>query len=418
MDAHRRPSFGALLAAIAVAGLLVRGCGLVDQPPLGDDQSAGRSAANFVERGHPGPTMWHHPRLRDLLVWTSTRAAGTTKLGLVLPSLLLGALTIPLVGLLGRRLAGPGAGLVAAALLALDALHVDYSRQAVQEVYTAFFGAAGVLLALRYADARRGGWLVASGVAFGLGAASKWSVAFPLAVTLAWIAASHLRERGEPASTRVARVAFAVAALGLVPFSVYLLTWTPWFFQGRDLLDWVDLHRLMAAEVRTHGGFAEADLELPHDAWRWFVQPVAFADFTMGSHGPLAVVAITNPLVWPAALPALLFVARRAWRARRTEDALIAALFLGTYLPFLLTSRPIWVHSALAVLPFAFIAIAAFLARLRDEGARARVALWAYAVVVVVVSVPLLALATGHGMEVGALRGLVELYRPYEGPPR
>src|SRR6266540_108442 len=354
-EALRRPSFGALLAAIAVAGLLVRGCALLDQPPLGDDRSAGRSAANFVEHGHPGPTMWHHPRLRDLLVWTSTRAAGDTKLGLVLPSLLLGVLTIPLVGLLGRRLAGPGA------------------------------------------------CLVASGVAFGLGAASKWSVAFPLAVMLVWIGAAHLRERGEPPSARAARLAFAVAALGVVPATVYLLTWTPWFFQGRDLLDWVDLQRLMAAEIRTHGGFTEADLELPHEAWRWFVQPVAFADFTMGPHGPLAVVAITNPLVWPAALPALVFVARRAWRARRTEDALVAALFLGTYLPFLLTSRPIWVHSALAVLPFALVAIATLLVRLWDEGPRARVALLAYAAVVV--SVPLLALATGHGLEVGALRG-------------
>jgi len=416
-----RPAFAALLAAITLAGLLVRSCGLAGQPPLEDDRAAGVTAANFVERGHPGPTMWHHPRLRDLLVYATTSALGETKLGLVLPSLLLGVLSIPIIGLLGRRLAGPAAGTVAAAFVALDPLHVDYSRQAVQEVYTFFFGAAGVLLALRHAKTRRPAWLLASGVTFGLGAAAKWSVLFPMAVTAAWLVVAQLRDREASRSATAARIAFTLAALGALPATVYLLTWTPWFVQGRDLRDWLELQRAMAAEARIHAGFNAWGLDLPHEAWRWFVLPVAFADFTFGPAGPIPIVAIANPAVWLLTLPAVLQVARRGFRERRPEDALLVALFAGTYLPFLLTSRPIWLHSALAVLPFPLIAVAALLVGLQRRGARARLAIGAYAAVVLAVALPLLALATGRAMDIGPLRRLAEFYRPaarFEEPPK
>lgn len=174
--------FAAGLALVTLLGLALRALALPGQPPLGDDLGAARSAVNYVERGQVGPTMWHHPRLRDLAVHASAAWLGPSKVGVVLPSLTLGTLAILAVGLLGRRLAGERAGLLAAFLLAIDSLAVGYSRQAIQEIYPLAFGAAGVLLALEHDARRRPAWLAAAGVAFGLGLASKWSVAFPLAV--------------------------------------------------------------------------------------------------------------------------------------------------------------------------------------------------------------------------------------------
>ena len=43
---------------------------------------------------------------------------------------------------------------------------------------------------------------------------------------------------------------------------------------------------------------------------------------TFGPSGPIPIVAVTNPLVWLATIPALVVVARRARRERRPEDAL------------------------------------------------------------------------------------------------
>jgi len=408
----RRPSFAGALAAVALAALAVRGCGLAGQPGLADDRNCGASAVNFVERGQIGPTMWHHPHLRDLLVYASGSLAGFGRVGVVLPSLLLGVLSVVVLGLLGRRLAGPAAGLAAAALAALDSLHVDYSRQAVQEIYTFAFAATGVLLALLYAERRRGVWLVAAGVAFGLGLGAKWSVAFPLAVTAAWLVAAEARARAAGDLAAGPRAVFAIAALLLLPAAVYLLTWTPWMIRGHDLSDLVELHARMAAEARVHQGFNPFNLDLPHAAWMWFVRPVAFADFTFGPSGPVPVVAVTNPLVWLATIPAVALVARRARRQRRPEDVLLVALFVATYLPFVLLSRPIWVHSALAVLPFALVAVGSAATDLARAGPRARSLVLGWALLSALAAAPLLALATGHGMELGALRGLVERFRP------
>jgi hypothetical protein len=176
--------------------------------------------------------------------------------------------------------------------------------------------------------------------------------------------------------------------------------------------DWIELHRLLAAEVRVHAGFTPLGQTLPHAGWMWFLRPVAFADFTFGPDGPIPLIAITNPLVWLLTLPAMAFLARRAWRDRRAEDALLVALFAATYAPFLLTSRPIWVHSALAVLPFALVAVAVLVVRLADLSGRRNVVVATYVAILVVSSAPLIAIAVGRGMELPGLRQVVESYRP------
>jgi dolichyl-phosphate-mannose-protein mannosyltransferase len=405
--------FGRALAAVTLAGLILRAWGLAGAPLLSDDRSAGVSAVSFVERGAVGPMMWQHPRLRDLLVYGARATLGDGKLGHVLPSLVLGVLAIPLLGLLGRRLAGARAGLLAAALLAVDAVHVDYSRQAVQDVYTAFFGIAGVLLAVEHALRGKARWLVAAGVAFGLGVASKWSVAFPAAVALGWVALRAVRDPDLAPGLRAARVALGVAALVLLPAAIYAATWAPWFLAGRDLRDWFELHRLVTAELTTHAGYNPADLELPHHAALWFVRPVAFADFTFDASGsPVPYVAVTNPLVWLLVLPAVAGAAARARRAGDERLALVAALFGATYVPFLLTGRPIWVHSALAVLPFALLAVGALADRAlaaRHRGRRFAVAWLAGAALA---AVPLYLLATGYALRIPALHAAAAAYRP------
>jgi dolichyl-phosphate-mannose-protein mannosyltransferase len=407
----RRLPFGAALAAITLVGLVVRAWGLSGQAPLADDWAAAISADRFVEGGEIAPLMWHHPRLRDLLVYASMAAHGRTKLGFVLPSLVAGSLSIPVLGLLGRRIAGPVAGLLAAGLVALDPLHVDYSRQAVHDVYMSLFGAAGVLLAHLYARSGRKLALAAAGVVFGLGLASKWALLAPLAVVATWLLAREARALRDPTSRHAAaaRAAFVVAALGVVPAATYALTWIPWFAHGRDLADWVTLQRAMAAEARQHTGFNPYDLELPHHAVLWFLRPVWFADVAFGPEGPVALVAVTNPIVWLPTLPAVLLLARRA---RRPEDVLVTALFAATWLPFALAGRPIWLHSALAVLPFSLLVVATAATHLAGDGPRGRLRLGLYAGLVLASSAPLLLLATGDASRLAPLQAVVESFRP------
>jgi 4-amino-4-deoxy-L-arabinose transferase-like glycosyltransferase len=409
-DDRRR--FAWWLALLTVAAAAARIAGLSTQQPLGDDLSAGVSAINFIERSQIGPTMWQHPRLRDLLIYLSVSLLGPSKLGLALPSLLLGILGIPAAGLLARRLGGNRAGLLAALWLAIDPLHIDYSRQAVQEAYTAFFGAAGVYATLRYLDTRRGGWSVAAGTLFGLGLASKWSVAFPLAIMLAWGCWRVAREPTRHPALRRADLGLVLAALGVLPAAVYLATWAPWFAGGRDLSDWVHLQGAMIAEATSHAGFNVADREMPHRALLWFLWPVYYADSTFGPSGPIPIVAISNPLTWLATLPAVVWLASAARRARDPERALLPVLVVATWLPFAVASRPIWLHSALAVLPFALAAASLAATDLAERTPHGRRLLAAYAVLAVVLAAPLYVMATGLAPAVPGLREITLRFRP------
>ena len=404
-------AFPALLALVALIALLLRAWGLASEPASADDLGCGASAVSFVEHARIGPVEWHHPHLRDLLVWASVGIAGPTKVGLALASLLLGVVAIPVVGLLGRAVAGTAVGLLAAVLLAIDPIHVGYSRQAVQESYPLLFGALGALLTLRHARDGRPSWLLAAGAAFGLGAASKWSVVFPALAALAWTAARAVR-RAETRRDAAARVALAVAALAILPACLYLLTWTPWLVGGRDLADLARLHVAMAREAVGHGGYNAADLALQHRAALWFVEPVAYAGFAIGPRGPIAFVYLTNPLVWLAVLPAAAFAARDSWRGEGGDLAFVLALFAAAYLPFAVASRPIWIHSALGALPFAIILVAALVVRTAERLSWPRAAVAAYLAAAALASAPLYALATGAALESPLLRGIAERYRP------
>ncbi len=403
--------FPALLAVATAVGLLLRAWGLASQPPLPDDFGCGASAVNFVERAQIGPVEWQHPHLRDLLVYGGMEVAGPTKLGFALVSLTLGVLSVPVVGLLGRALGGPAVGLLAAALLAIDPVHVGYSRQAVQEGYPLFFGALGTLFTIRYDRSGLPYRLVAAGAAYGLGVASKWSVIFPAIAALAWTIGREVR-RADGRRDAMWRVALAMVWLVIVPASVYLVTWTPWLLGGRDLVDLARLHVTMAGEAVTHGGYNPADLALAHRPALWFVEPTAYASFTMGSRGPVAFVFLTNPLVWLLVLPAAAVAAREAWRRRNADDVLLVALFAAAYVPFVFARRPIWVHSALAVLPFAIVLVAALVVRTGERLSRPRAIAISYLALTALVSAPLYALATGAGLDSSLLRSIAERYRP------
>lgn len=408
-DLATERDFRLAVAAITIAGALVRLAGLWSQPLTIDDHSVAVSAANYIETGHLGPTMWNHPGLRNLLVYGSLSLFGTGALALKLASVVFGSLTVALVALVARRLLrNPLAALVAAGLLAVDALHIGFSRQAVHEVYTAFFGFGGIWAALRFHDTERWRWLALAAASFGCGLASKWGIAFPLLATSAFLVFAWRPAQRPSLQLRVARSALVCAVLAAVPFVIYLATFLPVFARGFDFGDWLSLQLSMLSETAGHVGYsAYAMHEESSKAYWWFLKPVGYADLVIYANHPIVFVGVTNPAVWLLAWPATIALGVRAFRERSIELALPVIFFAVSYLPFLLAGRRIWVHSAFPSLAHALIAIAALLtARLP------RKALWAYFGLVVLIAIPLYALAVGKGYDSPWLRWIVEMYRP------
>lgn len=402
-----------LLTLIVLFAFALRVAWLADVPPNSDSVDSAATAFDYMLNGKAGGTMWHHPKLRNIVLYFSLNTFGGTVWGLYFPSILMGSLTVALMGVVIKRLSASSlAALAGAFLLAVDSVHIAFSRQAIQEVYMPFFTLLGIWLVLLYRDEGRRHHLVIAGCSFGLGMAGKWYVLFPLVVTLAymlWI----LRNACELRKPEYREMVFLLFSLTLLPLSVYLLTYLPWIMHGGyGLPDLLELHRLMLDESTTHQGFNPLITENDTKPLLWFIRPAGFAEFVMQGNQPVIFVAVTNPLAWSATFPALFVVAYEAFKKRSMQLFFILALFVFSYLPLVSVQRPIWVHTALAVVPFAFMLVAYSIVILVGKYRKSSLWLLVYAAAVILTAVPLYMLVIGKGYHNSLLHPIAELYRP------
>jgi dolichyl-phosphate-mannose--protein O-mannosyl transferase len=399
--------FVVLLAAVTLLALVLRFQGIGAQPPIFDEVLAVFTAENFVDHGQFGPIMIYHPHLRSLFLSFSMGMLGKGAWGLRGVSLLLGLLTVPLLGVLVRKLMkDPLAGLLAAFLLAVDPVHITFSRQAIQEVHTAFFFLLGVYFffeAWKAADETKLWPLPAAGLAFGLGLASKSHALFPLAVCLAFALYRAFRRRSP------AVAALAVTSLGVLPATVYMATYLPWFRRGYGLTDWLFMQKAVFVTMVTHEG-NPMDSLVDTNAALWFIKPLmGYGNFAEVEGELWVTVAMGNPLVWSLVLPAAVYLLVKA----RQEPGVVVfeVLFWISYLPLALTSRPVWVLSSIAVTPFAYALVGRFLSGFSRQGRRKE--LYLYLAAVLVVSLLLYPAAIGRGWGPDYLRPLVQRFSPH-----
>ena len=421
----RRFLFGTLL--ITLLGLLLRCFQLSAQPASPDDLSVAISTVNYLEFGQLGPTMWNHPDLRSLFIYFTLHVFGSGVLGVKGVSLLLGSCCVPLVSLVARRLlADERIALTAALLWAAEPLCIDFSRQAINDIYLAFFPLAGIYLVCRHRDRGGAWWLVAAGISFGCGIASKWSGVFPLAVTWALIAAAIWRAENVNRPEKLSRLMLSLATLVILPATIYLLTFIPWFGRGYSIGEWPALQQSMYKETSQHTGYHPlSEDRRDHWAYEWFVIPVTYADpfFNQepgvgegGANGMTQTVLldVANPLVWLLVYPALAFLAFRGVRQRDEGALLLSGLFLISYLPLVLARRPIWLDTALSVLPYAMMMVAAFVWWLASQSRRPRLLVGGYLVLLLAVDGISYPLAIGKGAGIPALRGYLRAHSPVE----
>ena len=404
MTRHR--TLALALLTITLAGTVLRLHGITEQPPIRDETLSAFTAENYVEHGLFGPTMPFHPNLRNLVLYASTWALGTGVAGVRGPSLVMGILSLPLLALVVLRLTGDrvAAGL-AALFLAIDPVHITFSRQAIQEVHTTFFSLLGVLLTFRAFDDRwrleRIAWLPAAGIAFGLATASKHHGIFPLLVCLGLAVWASIRQRDW------SRSSLALCSLVLLPLTVYLLTFIPWFQRGYGLEDWLPMQTALFEEMVTHAGYIDSSV-IDDRPWQWFLRPLmGYGNFSHVDGRSWVTIAMGNPLTWMLVLPATIYLFRR----QRTSQGVLVlqALFWASYLPLAISSRPIWLLSSVAVLPFAF----GLVARSMSLWVAQRRWLAAFVSAAILASLLLYPLSTARGLEYSYLRPLVARFNPH-----
>ncbi len=346
-----RPWIGhALLAAILLAALALRVDGVGFGLPALNDPDEPLFLATAFEMlrtgslnpgwfGHPGTTTLYALALIMLAVGGLGLATGRFANAdafaaavyadpglLVLPArlfiVLCGVACVWLTYRIGKRLGGVRVGLVAAAMLAVNAVHIEYSQIIRTDIQASLFMLFGAMSALAIADAGRRRDYILAGIFTGLACATKWPAAtIGLTVVYAYV---HRARQGKGRGRDVALFAF-VAAATLFLVSPYLL------------LDQAAVLKNLSGEARP-------------------LHPGATGGGLIGNLGWY----VTGPLLSSMGIGALLLAALGlVWGAGKDRRwALVILPFCMVFLLLIAAQSLRWERWIIPLLPFAAIAAA------------------------------------------------------------
>ena len=308
---------------------------------------------------------WTHPPLSKLLITAGILAAGDRTLGWRLPGALAGAAASALMFLVGRLLfRSTRWGMVVAALFTLDLLPFVQSRIATPEAFLYCFIPLALFCALKFRASVKLSWLAATGGAFGLLLATKWSM-LPVVAVLGATALLALWHAVRARRLSALAAIFGFAGFGmLLPLVVYLLSFSVFFATGHSWETFLELHRQMywyhAHLTATH----------PYQSawWQWplILRTIYYYTNTDAATANVSnIYALGNPAIWwPGIVAVLSLLAQTiiAWKRAFTSWFLLAGYFL-LWLPLALSPRVMFIYH---YLPASIFLILALVALLRD----------------------------------------------------
>lgn len=158
------------------------------------------------------------PPLYYALAWFWTQLTGTGEVGLRSVSALAGIATVPVAYLLGAELSSRRAGVIAAALVAVNPMLIWYSQEARGYALFVLLTAISLLYFARVLDRGRRRDSIGWGVASALALATHYFAAFPIAAEALWL----LRRRGRESGGAFPGLWIAAgAALALAPLVIH-----------------------------------------------------------------------------------------------------------------------------------------------------------------------------------------------------
>jgi dolichyl-phosphate-mannose--protein O-mannosyl transferase len=296
-----------------------------------------------------------HPPLGKWLIGIGIKLFGNNEFGWRVIAAVVGSASVLLIYLIVQRLFNSlFLSNIAAALFALDGLHLVMSRVALLDIFLMFF----ILLSF-YLILRDNLWL--SGVIIGLASATKWSAVFviPLLILLTVnLAGANLATWGKRFSQFV-----------LTPIGIYLLSWSGWIFSskgwardsGSNLFS--SLWNYHVEIMNFHRGLTEQHTYAANP-WSWLVlgRPTSFYYETPKNCGSQScsqeILAIGTPILWWAGIFAIAITVGLFIANRDRISAFILAGITGTYLPwFFIQNRTTFYFYAIAIFPFIVLAL-------------------------------------------------------------
>lgn len=364
------------------------------------------------------PSFVVHPPLGKWIISLGMMAISPANgWGWRMTTALLGTASVLLLMLIAKRMTRSTTfAVIAGLLMAIDGLAISMSRVALLDTPLMFFVLLAFLFVLRDRErtmtriaetvaARYEGdqpplwgpilwnrpWIIAAGAALGAATAVKWSGVWVLAALGVYLVVTDALARRRAGvlvwPTDSLRQAGATFVLFVpVAFVVYLASWTGWLVTNggydRHVADahpatgfwsWVprSLQSLWTYHVTMYN--SAAGIVSPHayrsPAWEWplLLRPTGmyYHHDALGQNGCQAangcsavVSSIPNPLIWYAAVAAVIYLAYRFVISRDWRYALILTGVASTYVPWLFfPDRTIFQFYTVLILPFMLLAL-------------------------------------------------------------
>lgn len=296
-----------------------------------------------------------HPPLGKWLIGIGIKLFGNNEFGWRVIAAIVGSASVLLIYLIVQRLFNSlFLSNIAAALFALDGLHLVMSRVALLDIFLMFF-----IMLTFYLILRDNLWL--SGVVIGFAAATKWSALFviPFLILL---------------TVNIGRANFATwgkrfSQFVLAPIGIYLLSWSGWFLSakgwardsGSNLFS--SLWNYHVEIMNFHRGLTEQHTYAANP-WNWLVlgRPTSFYYESTKNCGAQScsqeILAIGTPILWWAGIFAIAITVGLFIINRDRVSAFILAGIAGTYLPwFFIQNRTTFYFYAIAIFPFIVLSL-------------------------------------------------------------
>jgi dolichyl-phosphate-mannose-protein mannosyltransferase len=350
----RRDVAIALLLALAAAALRLPRLGFPDEEYF-DEVYHAKTALQYLH-GEP-PTEWVHPPVAKLLIAVGVWLFGYVPWAWRLLPALAGIALAPVFYALARRvLTTERAAVLASVLLLCDGVYLVQSRIAMTNIFAVLFQVAAALFVLRAALPPRlsAPDMMRAGLFLGLALSTRWTSLWAAGfLGLVLLAVRRLR------LVKPRELVLTVLAFAVIPAGIYVLSYVPWMRQGHHISELPGLQR---AIWRYH-----ADLRAQHPyfsewyTWPWLYRPTWYY-FKQGGETIRGIVALGNPALWWASVPATMWALVTGMRNRDPRRLFSGLGFCALYLPWGISPRTLnYGHYLFESIPYACLSLGALL---------------------------------------------------------
>jgi dolichyl-phosphate-mannose--protein O-mannosyl transferase len=361
MFPSRRDLLLALLLTLVAAAFRLPGLGY-PRDTYFDEVYHAKAAAQYL--AGEAPTEWVHPPMAKLLIAIPVKLFGYKPWVWRLAPALAGTLLAPTFFLLARRLLSERAALLASVLLLSDGVYLVQSRIAMTNIFAVLFqvGAALVVLLCVLSESLPGVGMVGAGLLMGLALSTRWTSLW----AMGFLGLVLLAVRGRRLF-RVREILLTVLAFAILPLTVYFLSHLPLRILRPGLAPWHHFSELVELQVEVWRYHANLNATHPYFSkwwtWPWLYRPTWYFYQAEGDK-IRGIVAIGNPALWWASVPATI-VSLVGWLRGRDPRRLFAgAGFCLLYLPWGISPRTLnYSHYLFEAMPYACLSLGLLLDR-------------------------------------------------------